>query len=247
MAELSLFQIAIVLAAALCCGFAKTGIATLGIFNAMLMTQVFPAKEAVGTLLPMLIAADLAAVILYRRHVVWKHLVSLAPWVLIGLGCGYALLYFANDGLIRRFLGIMLLVLIAFQLLKDRAGVRFDRAMPKSRLFTSGMGVLAGFATMIGNVSGVVMSIYLLGKKLPKEAVVGTGAWFYLAVNLIKVPFFVQLGMITGRSLSINAWTLPVIAAGTLVGAKVVPRIRQSAFQTVILVIGAVGAAMLVI
>ena len=179
----------IVLAAAMCCGFAKTGIATLGIFNAMLMSQAFPAKEAVGTLLPMLIAADIAAVLLYRRHVVWKHLIALIPWALIGIGCGYALLFYANDAVIRRVLGIMLLVLIAFQLLKDRAGAAFERYVPQNRAFTTSMGVLAGFATMVGNVSGVVMSIYLFGKKLPKEVIVGTGAWFYLAVNLIKVPF----------------------------------------------------------
>ncbi|WP_090636960.1 hypothetical protein [Paenibacillus sp. UNC496MF] len=65
MTELTVLQMLIVLAAALCCGFAKTGIATLGIFNAMLMSQAFSAKEAVGTLLPMLIAADVTAVLLY--------------------------------------------------------------------------------------------------------------------------------------------------------------------------------------
>ena len=53
--------------------------------------------------------------------------------------------------------------------------------------------------------------------------------------------------MITTRSLAINAWTVPIIAIGTLAGAKVIPRLPQTVFQNAILMIGAVGALLLVI
>lgn len=233
------------LLAALSCGFAKAGIATLGIFNVMLLAQAFPAKEAVGMLLPMLIAADIAAVLFYRRRVVWKHLISLFPWVLTGLALGYCLLYFVVDSQIRSILGVLLLALIGFQLLKERFGEVFDRFLPQSIWFTSVMGILAGFATMIGNVSGVVMSIFLIGKKLPKELVVGTGAWFYLTINLIKVPFYLHLGMISTSSLTSNILAVPVIVIGTIVGVKVVPLLRQSVFQNIVLLVGALGALLL--
>ena len=35
---------------------------------------------------------------------------------------------------------------------------------------------------------GQVMSMYLLMKNLPKEQFVATGAWFFLVVNLAKLP-----------------------------------------------------------
>ncbi|MCA0753525.1 sulfite exporter TauE/SafE family protein [Paenibacillus sp. N4] len=247
MSELNVLQIIIVIAAAFCCGFAKTGIATLGVFNAVLMMQAFSAKESVGMLLPMLIAADIAAVIVYRRHVVWKHLLPLLPWVLAGLAGGYMLLSVIDDAMLRRFLGCMLLALAVIQLLKEYGKGRFRLHVPESAMFTASMGALAGFATMVGNVSGVVMSMYLLGKKLPKEVFIGTGAWFYLTVNLIKLPFFVKLDMITEQSLLINLWMLPAIAAGICAGVYIIPRVKQSQFQFIVLMLGAAGALVLAV
>lgn len=247
MSELTVWQLVIVMLAGFGCGFAKTGIATLGVFNAMLMMQVFPAKESVGMLLPMLIMADIAAVIVYRRHVVWKHLLALLPWVLVGLAGGYLLLSVIDDAKLRHFLGCMLLVLIGVQLLKDYSGSSIRLMVPASGSFTAAMGSLAGFSTMAGNVSGVVMSMYLLGKKLPKEVFVGTGAWFYLTVNLIKLPLYMHLDMITGHSLRINLWLIPAIAAGIGAGTYVLPRINQSQFQLVVLTLGLCGALVLAV
>lgn len=240
-------QIVVMLLAGLLAGFAKTGLATLGILNAALMTQVFPAKEAVGTLLPVLIAADVIAVIYYRRSVVWAYLISLIPWVLIGLAAGYVILLLVDDRLIKFLLGLLLLILILLQLAKDRWGAKLDERLPDSKWFTSAMGILAGFATMVGNVSGVMMSMYLFGKKLPKQEFVGTGAWFYLVVNLLKAPLYVQLDMITANSLMLNLWSLPAIAAGAFIGVRVIPRIPLHWFQRVILLLGAVGAIRLMI
>ncbi|TVY06558.1 sulfite exporter TauE/SafE family protein [Paenibacillus cremeus] len=240
-------QIVIMLLAGILAGFAKTGLATLGILNAALMTQVFPAKQAVGTLLPVLIVADIIAVVYYRRNVVWKYLISLIPWVLIGIAFGYVILRLYDDTHIKFLLGLMLLILIGLQVLKDRYGTKLDERLPSSKWFTSTMGILAGYATMVGNVSGVIMSMYLFGKKLPKQEFVGTGAWFYLVVNLLKVPLYFQLDMITTNSLILNLWSLPAIAIGAFIGVRVIPRIPIHWFQRIILLLGAVGAIKLMI
>ena len=50
---------------------------------------------------------------------------------------------------------------------------------------------------MLANAAGPVIGLYLLAVALPKESFVGTGAWFFLLINLIKVPFSLQLGLIT--------------------------------------------------
>lgn len=235
----------VLLLAGLFTGFAKTGISTMGIFNVMLMTQIFPAKQAVGTLLPMLIAADMMAVAYYRRHVVWKHLFSLAPWVLVGIAAGYAVLWAFDDRQLQWMLGMLIGILIALQLVKDRFNTRLDAVLPRSRWFNAVMGGLAGFATTVGNVSGVIMAMYLFSKNLPKQEIVGTGAWFFLFVNVIKVPFFLQLGMITGSSFLLNVYLIPLIALGAWIGVKLVPVIPQTWFHRIILLLGAVGAVRL--
>ncbi|WP_284639390.1 sulfite exporter TauE/SafE family protein [Paenibacillus silviterrae] len=242
-----LLQIITMLIAGVLAGFAKTGLATLGILNAAVMSQTFPAKQAVGTLLPVLIAADIIAVVYFRRSVVWRHLISLIPWVLTGLGVGYVVLRLFDDTLIQFLLGLLLIVLIALQVLKDRLGSKLDELLPQSAWFTSAMGILAGYATMVGNVSGVIMSMYLFGKKLPKQEFIGTGAWFYLTVNLLKVPLYWELNMITEASLLLNLWALPAIVAGALIGIQVIPRIPVRWFQRIILLLGGVGAIKLMV
>ena len=56
-------------------GVAKTGVSGMAILVVPLIAMVFPAKESVGALLPMLIAGDVLAVIYYRRHAQWRQLV----------------------------------------------------------------------------------------------------------------------------------------------------------------------------
>jgi hypothetical protein len=41
---------------------------------------------------------------------------------------------------------------------------------------------------MIGNVAGPIFAIYLLAIHLPKNNFIGTGAWFFLIVNVVKFP-----------------------------------------------------------
>jgi hypothetical protein len=57
-------------------------------------------------------------------------------------------------------------------------------------------GVSAGFATTVATSAGPVMSLYLLTKRLPKEQFVATGAWFFFAVNLLKLPIYADRGLV---------------------------------------------------
>jgi uncharacterized membrane protein YfcA len=247
MFDLSYFQIAIIIFVGIFVGFAKTGISTMGIFNAMLMTLIFPAKLSVGILLPMLIAGDLMAVVYYRRNVVWKLLISLIPWTIIGILGGYAVLLKVDNNQLKLLLGALICSLILLQFIRDKMGARFDSKFPSSLWFVAIMGILAGFATTIGNVSGAIMAIYLFAKRVPKQEFIGTGAWFFLLVNLIKVPFYLQLGMISSESLVFNAWTIPLIALGAYAGIKLLPLIPQIYFQRLVLLLGAAGAIKLLV
>ena len=68
-------------------------------------------------------------------------------------------------------------------------------------MLTLGTGAAAGFATMTANAAGPVTTVYLIRAGLPMLQMIGTGAWFYLVVNLAKVPFSAGLGLITPTSL----------------------------------------------
>ncbi|MRH43876.1 TSUP family transporter [Aquibacillus halophilus] len=242
MFELSLLQWLIVILSAIFIGFTKTGVSSLGILVVTILMYVFPAKESVGILLPLLIVGDIFAVIYYRRSVVWNYLISLIPWVLIGILIGYFVLDQVNSDQLKPIIGALVLALIILHVSRERLGERFNQMLPKSLGFTLLMGVLAGFTTMIGNAAGGVMAVYLLVKGLPKREFIGTGAWFFLFVNLIKVPFYISLGLITFESISFNLWLVPTIIVGAFIGVKVLPLIPQKTFQILILAFAAIGA-----
>jgi uncharacterized membrane protein YfcA len=195
----------------------------------------------------MLVVGDLFAVIFYRRSVVWKYLISLIPWVLIGIVIGYFVLNQINSDQLKPLIGVIVLALIILHISRERFGEKFTKALPKSLWFTLSMGILAGFTTMIGNAAGGVMAVYLLMKGLPKKEFVGTGAWFFMFVNLIKIPFYISLGLITFDSITFNMWLIPTILIGAVIGIKVVPLIPQKAFQTLILGFAIIGALRLIL
>jgi uncharacterized membrane protein YfcA len=92
-------------------------------------------------------------------------------------------------------------------------------------------GVLAGFTTLVANAAGPVMILYLLAMRLPKMEFLGTGAVFFLCLNLFKVPFMAGLGMITTGSLLTNLMLAPAVLAGALAGRWIIHRVNQQWFE----------------
>ena len=98
---------------------------------------------------------------------------------------------------------------------------------------------------MIANAAGPVMGLYLVSVDLPKDAFVGTAAWFFLLINVLKLPFSAHLDLITRETLTFNVILVPVIVAGLFVGRALITRIPQRMFDTLILVFALVAAAKL--
>lgn len=246
--DLSWNHILIVVLSAIFIGVSKTGLPTLGILVVATMATIFPARESIGIVLPMLITADIIAVTYYRRSVNWKLLFSLIPWVIGGILVGYALLYtIVESRPIEIILGIIILTLIAFQFVRERWGAKWLVAMPESKVFIGVMGTLAGFTTMVGNAAGPIMAVFLIAIALPKKEFIGTGAWFFLSVNLIKLPMYGHLGLITRETLLFNVWLIVPILIGTYLGIKFLLLIPKQHFNLIILILATAAGLRLLI
>jgi uncharacterized membrane protein YfcA len=119
--------------------------------------------------------------------------------------------------------------------------------MPGRWWFVLVTGVLAGFGTMVANAAGPVMSAYLISRGLLKEQFVGTAAWFFFIVNLGKLPVFGQLDMLTLETLRFDAWLVPAVLVGALLGIRVLARIPQGLFDYLVLALAGVAAVRLII
>jgi len=242
--NLSANQLLLGALAALLVGFSKTGVPGLGILMVPLMAMVFPAKLSVGAVLPMLIVGDILAVKLYRRHAQWNKLWPLFPWVLAGCIPGAWALWAFGDKQFQPALGWLVLGMIALDVL--RRWLRWDR-VPQHWAFVGFTGFAAGFATTLGNVAGPIMSIYLLAHGLKKNEFLGTGAWYFLIVNVAKIPIFAGVGIITAETLRFDLLAVPAILVGAALGWYTQSRLPQRVFNIAVLALAAVAALRLVL
>lgn len=243
--------------AALLIGISKTSVGGLGSVSVALFALVMPTKESTAAVLVLLIVGDIVAVLRYRAHADWKLLVKLLPWVIPGLALGAVFLRIVDDRALTRVIGAMLLVMLAIQLL-TRWGPRKTSDEPhvpgtehtswaQTRVAAGGAGILAGFTTMTANAAGPVMTLYLLAARIDKLRFVGTGAWYFLIINLTKVPFSAALGLFTQRTLLRDLVLVPVVLFGTWLGSKLLAVMPQKVFENVAIIASGVGAVSLLL
>lgn len=230
--------------AALVAGISKTGMPGLGMLSTLLATLALPAKAATGFILPLLSAGDLGAVILLSRRARWPILRRLLPWTLLGIVAGALALGRVSDEAFRRILGGLILGLLALDLYRKAKGFSIPPGQPAA---AAAAGILAGFCTMMANAAGPLMALYLLAMGLSKEDFIGTQAWFFLVVNLVKWPFSLGLGLIGPDSLLADLCLLPALLAGELVGLYLFRKLPQKAFDAAARALAALGGLRLLL
>ena len=216
--------------AAFCVGMAKTGFGGLGIVAVSLFAMLFPAKQSTGALLPLMIFADFFAVWFYRRHANWSDLLKLLPATLAGIACGWWLMPRIPDGTFTVLLGWVILALMILTILQ-RLRPQIMAAVARHPLLGLAAGWATGVTTMLANAAGAIAAFYFLARQTDKMTFVGTIAWYFLIVNLAKVPFSAQLGLITPSSLFFDAMLLPVVVAGAVAGRALLRRVPQRLFE----------------
>ena len=78
-AELTLEQYLLAFTGAFILGMGKSGLKGLGVIIVTIMALVFGSKASTGYLMPLMVCADVIAVIYYHRHAEWKFLRKLLP------------------------------------------------------------------------------------------------------------------------------------------------------------------------
>ena len=231
---------------ALVVGMSKAGLSGISLSIIPVMALIFGAKESTGVLLPMLIIADIMAVIYYRRTAVWKHILRILPWVAIGIIIALITGNLISDNQFRVVMVTVVWSMLILMILND---LRKNKAtkIPENHFFASLMGLSGGFATMIGNSAGPVFTLYFLAMKLPKKEFIGTGAWLYLIMNCGKLPlqFFVWK-TITINSLVLNIISIPLIASGMFIGIHIVKLFPEKVYRYFVIVTTLIASVFLI-
>ena len=244
--EINVFEWCIIVVCGMLIGMSKVGVPGVSMIVVPALAFIFGAKASTGVLLPILMMADLFGVAYYRRHANWAHLIKVLPWAVVGLLLALWIGKMVNDVQFKNLIAILVFLSIGLMLWQDRRNG--TNLFPDKWWFAASMGILGGFATMIGNVAGPVFAIYLLAMHLPKNSFIGTGAWFFMIINFAKFPL--QLFVwhnINSQTLIIDLMTLPAIALGAFIGMKAVKIIPEHTYRGFVIAITVLSAFLLLL
>jgi uncharacterized membrane protein YfcA len=231
---------------AACVGISKSGFGAMAIPGILLMTQVMPARESTGVILPMLILADVFAVQAFRQFTVWRLLIKILPAAVVGIVAGWWIMPHIPAGFFTPVIGWIILALL-FLTIIQKCSSRFQDIAADHPVISWPLGLLAGISTMLANAAGPAMTVYLLASRLPKYEFVGTAAWFFFVVNLIKIPFSASLGLITPQTLFFNLLLAPAVLLGLFSGKLLLRKINQQAFEWILISLSLLGALRLIL
>lgn len=234
-------------------GIAKSGFGGgVGILAVPLVAVALDARVAVGVMLPILIAADVVAVVQHRQNRSAFHLKWTLCGGIAGIVLGSILLWNFSSGdtetaergdslktALNFTVGSVCVLLVSLQLYRMGGGK--VPGIPRHRGAGITAGGLAGFVSTLAHAAGPIMTIYILDQGLDKRKIVGTLVLFFFILNLMKLPTFIGLELITIDTLAASALLLPLVPLGSLLGWWLNRLIPEKPF-TLVMYAGAGGA-----
>jgi len=234
------------LTVALCVGLSKTGVHGAGNVAVPLLAIVFGGKVSSGVMLPMLCLADVMGVFYYHQHTSWAHLKKLVPASVVGIVIGTYVGEVIAPHSFDLIMAAVIFISVGIMVWIERG--RHQENIPDNKLFAVSCGVGAGFTSMIGNLAGAFSAVYLLAMRLPKNAFIGTSAWFFLIINWIKIPFHVfRWHTIKVDYVVLDLLALPVIGVGAWLGIIIVKKLSEVAYRWFIIVMTLAAAVFMVL
>ncbi|MFZ4828620.1 MAG: sulfite exporter TauE/SafE family protein [Phototrophicaceae bacterium] len=238
MSELIIFGLVIGVAVLLV-GIGKSGFADgAGLIATPLMALVMPMADATALLLPILLFIDVFNLRHYRNDYDRKNLTLLVPAGIVGIAIGA--LFFntfqGNERVLKVGLGVLALVFLAYQLGRTRLlGLAEQYTAPPA--FGFAMGILGGFTSTLAHAGLPPILIYLLPQKLEPRRYVGTVAYLFFVINLVKLIPYTALGLLRVGNIPLTLVLLPVTYLGIRLGYWLQARIPKELFARIIYVL----------
>jgi uncharacterized membrane protein YfcA len=188
--------------------------------------------QAAALLLPILIAADLVSLWMWRQHGDTKTLKILLPGALVGIAIGWATAAYVPRDALRLIIGTITILFVlryVYNIWRTRRGI-ITPAKPQRPVQATFFGAFAGYGSYVAHAGGPPFQIYTLPLKLPPREYTGTIVRFFAILNAIKlIPYF-ALGQLDLSNLTTSMTLFPIAMLATVAGAWVVRRMQPQVF-----------------
>ncbi len=213
-------------------GIAKSGLGgSIALISIPLMTIVMPLTQALAIMLPILIFSDFIATYRFRKKFDLSTLKLLIPFAAIGIFFGSLTFSFFSENLLKFIVGLMGFLFAGHYFLFKK---NKEEKSKKNYLKGGICSLIAGFTSFCVHAGGTPTSIYLLPLRMKKETYVGTRIIFFTFVNLIKLPFYISLSMLSFETFKLSILLFPLAGLGIFIGYKILKIIEEKLFYNIL-------------
>lgn len=225
--------------------FAATLAAVTGFGGAAVLLPVLVAVFGMRAAVPILTVAQLVGngsrvwfnrTELNARVVVWFALGGV-PMAAVG---GY-LFAVAPQAALTRLLGAFLLFVVVWRRVRPRA----PRGFPVQAF--AGIGAGSSFLSALMGSVGPIMAPFFLAYGLVKGAYIGTEALATVVMHVTKLIAYRQTAVLTGRDALTGLALGPLMVLGSWLGKRIVDKLPERVFVTVIEVVLVVAGLMFLV
>ena len=171
----------------------------------------------------------LLIVIQARKDIPYREIVPIAVAGALGVPFAVTILKHADPNILRIGIAVLILLLAAISLKEFRGEIPFSRPL----------GIFAGFVVGLVlpafGVGGPLVTLFLLARKLRRQAVRAAMAFFLIVVSSSAVVGFAIAGLYTAERLTLVGIVLIPALIGFGLGALLIRHMNERIFRYVVL------------
>lgn len=209
--------------AALLVAISKSGFGgALGSLGLPVMVLAFPPKFAIAVLLPLYLVTDCFVAFTWRKYPVIKILKLMVLGGIFGQILGWICFDYLEDSYILILIGLLALVTslryLKTQIYPNDLNKKSIKKIEATFMRAIGWCGFSGFSSFIALTGGIPAQIFLLPVGLERQLFVGTMSFYFLIINLAKLPFFFNLEVFSSTSILLSLMILPILPVGIFLG-----------------------------
>lgn len=210
-----------------------------------LLALVFPVPVTVPVVTVLNMLSSIGQGVVDWRSIVWREIRRILPGSLLGVFLGVWLLTLFDPQPLGRALGVFVVLYAVYAMVMAGRVVRIPpRWMLAVAVATSTLAGIVG--SLFGGAAGPIYVVYLNAAQLGKDAFRVTITTVMLFQGLTRIAGYATLGLYDGTALTLLAAALPMMLAGSWLGARVIRRFDQVLFNRAVgIVLLASGAALI--
>ena len=196
-----------------------------------LMTFFLPFDQALGLTALFHVFSNAAKIILFRKGLSKKLLLSMGVPAVIGVLIGARLTAFIPSEHMMLVLSAVLIILSVVFLFAP------DQRVEATTLNASMGGAASGFVAGLVGTGGAIRGLTLAAFDLPKEVFISTSAWIDMGVDLSRTVVYAQQGCIAQSTWTYLPWLAAISLLGSWAGRWLLARVPQERFRKLVLVL----------